>query len=181
MRPLRSFLDMLIRYLFGASNAIALQTPWANAFAAAQSSPSALSGGDDVQALAARCFAEAHEPEALQPVPYLPGGCDHLVKPNVRRWIKVENEPTGLLGLEGLAVPRVQLQGSHLSRSDQRFDAIKLEVGLSVTPDRHLIDEAGLPLGGVSLEELLLAGYAIGEADHRARPAVDVSEQPVTD
>ena len=52
--------------------------------------------------LAARGFAEAHEPKVLQPVPYFPGGCDNLVELNVRRRIEVKDEPARLLGLEGL-------------------------------------------------------------------------------
>ena len=110
-----------------------------------------------MQALAARRLAEAYKAQSVQTVADLTSPGDHLLKWHVRCRIQVEHQPPRLLGRERLAISWMQFQSTDLRRRHQGFDPVELQVGLAITPNRHLGDQRGLALAGVTLEELFFA------------------------
>src|SRR5690606_845970 len=112
----------------------------------------------------------ADQAKLLQAVADFPRGLDHHLERYVGRRIEVEDQAARLLGLKGLAVPRVKLKSAGLGGGDQSLDTIELDIGLAIPPDLDLGDQRRLALGRVSLEEFLRAVDSIGHSDHRTGP-----------
>ena len=134
-----------------------------------------------MQTLAARGLAERHQAKVGKPVADLAGAVDHPLERHVRGWIKIEDQPPGLLGQERLVVPGVQFKGADLGGGHQRLHPVALEVGFAIAPDLDLGDQGRLSLARMALEELLLSLDAVGHADHRAGPATDMLKHPFAD
>ena len=165
------------------SRAICWQTSCAKPFGLRPGELAALGDGkrrDHVQPLSAGRLAEADKPEVIQPVAHLPCGFDDRRERNVGAGIEIEHKTARHLRLLRLAIPGMQLESANLRDGNEAFHAVDLQIGLLVAEHRHQFQQVGGSRHGMALEELLAAD-PVRRADDRARPALDMLDQPRTD
>src|SRR5215203_3235482 len=88
---------------------------------------------DDVQSLAPRRLTKGHEPERFQTLLHFFRRFDNYVESDVWRGVEIENQPARNRWMALLVIPRVVFDRSNLSRCNQSFDGVELNIGLSVS------------------------------------------------
>src|SRR5271169_3973670 len=95
---------------------------------------------NDVQPLAAGRFAETDQSERVEAIAEFARALDDGAEIEVRRRIKIEDQPSRHFGRIRLAVPRMQLERGDLGDGDQSLDGVDLQVRLMIARDFYELE-----------------------------------------